>query len=189
MNTTPMGKHLLAGCVPYAVQPALHAGIHAVMRRIAICSVSLLCMLAIHPAIAAEADVGKYQSSFYGYKPMTADSAEDWSATNQRVTAGDHSRPADHSQHSMHHEALVQQTMVQQTVGQQATVPPSPTKEPGEGMAGMDHGNMEQTDHSSMHRDQTPSDQTHHEQMHHDHTMPPMPAMDHNDKSGAHHVH
>ena len=174
MNTTPMGKHLLAGCVPNAVQPALDAGLYSVIHRIAIYSVSLLCMLAIHPVIAAEAGAGKYQSSFNGYKPMTADSVEDWNATNQRVTAGDHSGPSDHSQHSMHHEAVVQQ----------ATVPPSPTKEPGEGMAGMDHGNMEHPDHSSMHRDQTPSDQTHH-----DHTMPPMPAMEHNDKSGAHHVH
>ena len=166
MNTTPMGKNLLAGCVPNAVQPALHAGLHPVMRCIAICSVSLLCMLAIHPAIAAEA--GKYQSSFNGYKPMTADSAEDWNATNQRVTAGDHrSDSTDHSQHSM----------------------PSPTAEPGDDMAGMDHGKMEQTDHTSMHHKQIPSDQIHYEQKHHDHTMPPMPAMEHNDKSGVSHAH
>src|SRR4051812_24951416 len=146
MNTTLMGKHLLADCLPNTVQPHIHSVIH----RIAIYSVSLLCMLAIHPAIAAEPGTGNYQSSFNGYKAMTADSAEDWNATNQRVTAGNHNAASDHSQHSM----------------------PSPTAEPGDDMAGMDHGKIEQTDHSSMHRDQTPS-----EQMHHDHTMPPMPAM------------
>ena len=163
MNTTLMGKHLLAGCLPNAVQPALHAVIH----YLAIYSVSLLCMLAIHPAIAAEAGAGNYQSSFHGYKPMTADSAEDWTATNQRVTAGNSSDSTDHSQHSM----------------------PSPTAEPGDDMAGMDHGKMEQTDHTSMHPDQMPSEQIHHEQMHHDHSMPPMPAMEHNDKNGVSHAH
>jgi len=172
MNTTLMGKRLLADCLPNAVQPALHAGLnaglHSVIHRIAIYSVSLLCMLAIHPAIAAEAGAGKYQSSFNGYKPMTADSAGDWNASNQRVTAGDQkSDSTDHSQHSM----------------------PSPTAEPGDDMAGMDHGKMEQTDHTSMHHKQIPSDQIHHEQMHHDHTMPPMPAMEHNDKSGVSHAH
>ncbi|MES2553901.1 MAG: hypothetical protein V4588_09535, partial [Pseudomonadota bacterium] len=80
MNTTLMGKRLLAGCLPNAIQPALHAGLHSVIHRIAIYSVSLLCMLAVQPAIAAEAGAGNYQSSFHGYKPMTADSAEDWNA-------------------------------------------------------------------------------------------------------------
>ena len=167
MNTTLMGKRLLADCLPNAVQPALHAGLnaglHSVIHRIAIYSVSLLCMLAIHPAIAAEAGAGKYQSSFNGYKPMTADSAGDWNASNQRVTAGDQkSDSTDHSQHSM----------------------PSPTAEPGDDMAGMNHGKMEQTNHSSMHPDQMLS-----EQMHHEHTMPPMPAMEHNDKNGVSHAH
>ena len=180
MKTTLLGKHLPAGCLPNAVQPALHVGLHDVMPRIAIYSVSLLCMLAIHPAIAAEAGAGKYQSSFNGYKPMTTDSAEDWNATNQRVTAGDQkSDSTDHSQHSMHQQAVVQQVIVQ----------PSPTAESGEDMAGMDHGKMEQTDQSSMHGDQITSDQIHREQMHHDHTMQPMPAMVHNDKSGVSHAH